>query len=119
MFNSLAASAQGPTLIRSVSLLRISLDLSHPGIALFSSTSHGTRFSSVCDVVGCALGLENHFSEWARFDCNYDILPTRLTGREFIHEYLKARQEIASNALGITYIDQRDDLDEEIFDLMI
>lgn len=35
-----------------------------------------------------AFELANHFAEWTGFECDYSLLPTRLTRRDFIHEYL-------------------------------
>ncbi|KAL8758443.1 MAG: hypothetical protein Q9184_003931 [Pyrenodesmia sp. 2 TL-2023] len=35
-----------------------------------------------------AFDLANHFSEWAGFECDYNVLPTRSTRRAFIDEYL-------------------------------
>ncbi|KAF3196894.1 hypothetical protein TWF679_003889 [Orbilia oligospora] len=36
-----------------------------------------------------AFDLANHFSEWTGFDCDYNLLPTASTRREFIREYLR------------------------------
>ncbi|KAJ4328634.1 hypothetical protein N0V84_000993 [Fusarium piperis] len=35
-----------------------------------------------------AFELANHFAEWAGFECDYTLLPTRSTRRGFIHQYL-------------------------------
>ncbi|KAM6535837.1 hypothetical protein FALCPG4_005371 [Fusarium falciforme] len=35
-----------------------------------------------------AFELANHFAEWTGFECDYTLLPTRSTRRDFIHEYL-------------------------------
>ncbi|KAK1758190.1 kinase-like domain-containing protein [Echria macrotheca] len=43
-----------------------------------------------------AFELANHFAEWAGFECNYDLLPTRSTRREFIRAYLQASIAFAS-----------------------
>ncbi|KAF3312059.1 hypothetical protein TWF173_007553 [Orbilia oligospora] len=39
-----------------------------------------------------AFDLANHFSEWTGFDCDYNLLPTASTRREFIREYLRSYQ---------------------------
>lgn len=36
-----------------------------------------------------AYDLANHFSEWAGYDCDYNLLPTRSTRRQFIEQYLE------------------------------
>ena len=36
-----------------------------------------------------AYDLANHFSEWAGYDCDYHLLPTRSTRRRFIEQYLE------------------------------
>ncbi|KAF7562287.1 hypothetical protein G7046_g1879 [Stylonectria norvegica] len=41
-----------------------------------------------------AFELANHFSEWAGFDCDYDLLPTMSTRRQFIGEYLQMQDTI-------------------------
>ncbi|MCJ1478640.1 hypothetical protein MMC13_007321 [Lambiella insularis] len=35
-----------------------------------------------------AFDLANHFAEWGGFECDYSVLPTRSTRRDFLHEYL-------------------------------
>ena len=34
--------------------------------------------------------IANHFAEWAGFDCDYNMLPTRSVRREFLREYVKS-----------------------------
>ncbi len=36
-----------------------------------------------------AFDLANHFSEWAGYDCDYNMLPTQTTRRGFIERYLE------------------------------
>ena len=35
-----------------------------------------------------AFDIANHFAEWGGYDCDYNMLPTRLTRRAFLAEYL-------------------------------
>ncbi|KAI9873205.1 MAG: hypothetical protein M1830_000710 [Pleopsidium flavum] len=37
-----------------------------------------------------AFDIANHFSEWAGFDCDFTVLPTRSQRRGFLHEYLQS-----------------------------
>ncbi|KAF4451562.1 ethanolamine kinase, partial [Fusarium albosuccineum] len=41
-----------------------------------------------------AFELANHFAEWAGFDCDYSLLPTTSTRRDFVREYLRALSDI-------------------------
>lgn len=41
-----------------------------------------------------AFELANHFSEWAGFECDYDLLPAKATRRDFIREYLQAHSKL-------------------------
>ncbi|KAF2108537.1 kinase-like domain-containing protein [Lophiotrema nucula] len=34
--------------------------------------------------------IANHFAEWGGFDCDFTVLPTRTTRRQFLHEYLRS-----------------------------
>ena len=36
-----------------------------------------------------AFDIANHFSEWAGYQCDYNLLPTQETRRRFVKEYLK------------------------------
>ncbi|KAM0424971.1 hypothetical protein ACHAPT_009772 [Fusarium lateritium] len=50
------------------------------------------RFIDYEHATYCPRGFElaNHFAEWAGFECDYTLLPTRSTRRDFIREYLSA-----------------------------
>lgn len=37
-----------------------------------------------------AFDLANHFSEWAGYGCDYNLLPTEVTRRNFVREYLQS-----------------------------
>ncbi|SPN97800.1 related to ethanolamine kinase [Cephalotrichum gorgonifer] len=37
-----------------------------------------------------AFDISNHFAEWAGFECNYSVLPTRSQRRDFIRRYVEA-----------------------------
>jgi len=37
-----------------------------------------------------AFDIASHFAEWAGFECNYDLLPTRSIRKEFLREYLRS-----------------------------
>ncbi|KAF7543812.1 hypothetical protein G7Z17_g10437 [Cylindrodendrum hubeiense] len=47
-----------------------------------------------------AFELANHFAEWTGFECNYNLLPTRSTRREFIREYLQTHHNINNGQDG-------------------
>lgn len=34
--------------------------------------------------------IANHFAEWAGYDCDYNMLPTRSVRRQFLTEYVKS-----------------------------
>lgn len=40
-----------------------------------------------------AFDISNHFAEWAGFECDYDLLPTRSTRRAFLAEYVCSYHE--------------------------
>ncbi|KAH7159498.1 kinase-like domain-containing protein [Dactylonectria estremocensis] len=42
-----------------------------------------------------AFELANHFAEWTGFDCDYNLIPTTSTRRDFIREYLQTRQDLS------------------------
>ncbi|KAH7143475.1 kinase-like domain-containing protein [Dactylonectria macrodidyma] len=42
-----------------------------------------------------AFELANHFAEWTGFNCDYNLLPTTSTRREFIREYLQTCQDLS------------------------
>jgi ethanolamine kinase len=48
-----------------------------------------------------AFDLANHFSEWAGFDCDYTLLPTRQIRREFIREYLRSYSQYAGTEVEL------------------
>ena len=62
-----------------------------------------------------AFELANHFSEWAGFECNYELLPTRTTRREFVRAYLQALSETAHQLRAAESAPVRED---EVDDLM-
>ena len=37
-----------------------------------------------------AFDIANHFSEWAGFECDYNLLPTRAVRRAFVEQYLQS-----------------------------
>jgi ethanolamine kinase len=37
-----------------------------------------------------AFDIANHFAEWGGFDCDFSVLPTRQTRRNFIREYIES-----------------------------
>lgn len=45
------------------------------------------RYSTPCER---AFDIANHFAEWGGFDCDFNLLPTRSTRREFITAYLES-----------------------------
>lgn len=51
------------------------------------------EYAALCPA---AFDLANHFSEWAGYDCDYNILPTQATRRRFIAEYLRSYSRYAS-----------------------
>ena len=48
-----------------------------------------------------AFDIANHFSEWAGFECDYTLLPTRAVRRVSIEQYLLST-ELQSSRLGGT-----------------
>ncbi|KAL2754134.1 hypothetical protein ACRALDRAFT_1075997 [Sodiomyces alcalophilus JCM 7366] len=69
-----------------------------------------------------AFELANHFAEWAGFQCNYNLLPTKATRRDFIREYLEAYADFTRarqpNAGANVNGDKRPITDAEIDELM-
>ncbi|KAI0848439.1 kinase-like domain-containing protein [Daldinia vernicosa] len=68
-----------------------------------------------------AFELANHFAEWAGFDCDYSLLPTRSTRREFIREYLRTYEETANRCKKVDASSQADQIrsiDDELSNLM-
>ncbi|KAK6342888.1 hypothetical protein TWF718_008269 [Orbilia javanica] len=49
-----------------------------------------------------AFDLANHFSEWTGFDCDYNLLPTTSTRREFVREYLHSYQRTTGQQNAIS-----------------
>ncbi|KAH8150126.1 uncharacterized protein LAJ45_05812 [Morchella importuna] len=45
------------------------------------------EYSTPCER---AFDIANHFAEWGGFDCDYNLIPTRSTRREFIQHYLQS-----------------------------
>lgn len=43
-----------------------------------------------------AFDIANHFAEWAGYDCDYNLVPTRSVRRGFIEEYVQSYSEHAS-----------------------
>jgi ethanolamine kinase len=37
-----------------------------------------------------AFDIASHFAEWAGFECDYNLLPTRSIRKEFLREYLRS-----------------------------
>ena len=46
--------------------------------------------------------LANHFSKWGRFDCDYNMLPTRSSRRAFIKEYLQSLAKYKESNNNVT-----------------
>ncbi|KAL7276705.1 hypothetical protein RUND412_000286 [Rhizina undulata] len=46
-----------------------------------------------------AFDIANHFAEWGGFDCDYSLLPTKSTRREFIRQYLASFHQHRGDAL--------------------
>ncbi|KAF4979335.1 hypothetical protein FZEAL_4441 [Fusarium zealandicum] len=75
-------------------------DLLSGNILVHKSDSNGeaasVRFIDYEHATYCpqAFELANHFAEWAGFECDYTLLPTRSTRRDFIREYLQTHSEI-------------------------
>ena len=45
------------------------------------------RYGTPCER---AFDIANHFAEWGGFECDYTLLPTRSTRKEFIRTYLQS-----------------------------
>ncbi|KAI1179030.1 kinase-like domain-containing protein [Nemania sp. FL0916] len=58
-----------------------------------------------------AFDLANHFSEWAGFECDYNLLPTKSTRRDFIREYLQSYREITGQRNKVAEPLQSHDVD--------
>ncbi|KAF5005858.1 hypothetical protein FDECE_7716 [Fusarium decemcellulare] len=58
-------------------------------------TAASTDVASVRFIDYEAFELANHFAEWAGFDCDYSLLPTTSTRRDFVREYLRALSDIS------------------------
>ncbi|KAF8250316.1 kinase-like protein [Wilcoxina mikolae CBS 423.85] len=56
-----------------------------------------------------AFDLANHFSEWAGFECNYSLLPTRSVRREFLKEYVRSYNRHSNST-----IEDEEELFEEV-----
>ncbi|SPO06775.1 related to ethanolamine kinase [Cephalotrichum gorgonifer] len=66
-----------------------------------------------------AFELANHFAEWAGFECDYNLLPTRATRRGFIREYLQAHADLQSESNGPSELpDQPQVTEAEVDELM-
>jgi len=37
-----------------------------------------------------AFDLANHFAEWAGYDCDYSMVPTRFVRRQFLSQYIQS-----------------------------
>lgn len=37
-----------------------------------------------------AFDIANHFAEWAGYDCDFNMMPTRTVRRQFLTEYVKS-----------------------------
>jgi ethanolamine kinase len=54
-----------------------------------------------CTYCPAAFELANHFSEWAGFECDYKLLPTRSIRMEFILEYVRTQRKFLMEELRI------------------
>jgi ethanolamine kinase len=50
-----------------------------------SETDIRGRYAKPCTT---AFDIANHFAEWAGFECDYNLLPTRSVRRAFLREYI-------------------------------
>ncbi|KAL2689184.1 hypothetical protein Neosp_003236 [[Neocosmospora] mangrovei] len=58
------------------------------GNIIVQDLTEPTEAASVLFIDYEAFELANHFAEWTGFECDYALLPTRSTRRDFIQEYL-------------------------------
>ncbi|KAF8451227.1 ethanolamine kinase 1 [Terfezia claveryi] len=68
-----------------------------------------------------AFDISNHFAEWAGFECDYDLLPTRSTRRAFLAEYVRSYHEHSQSCRSQTpraACEERN-LDEDIEQLFV
>ncbi|KAK6504211.1 hypothetical protein TWF506_002417 [Arthrobotrys conoides] len=63
-----------------------------------------------------AFDLANHFSEWTGFECDYNLLPTTSTRREFIREYLRSYHNAKKQSS--TEADKLEVTDDEVSQLL-
>lgn len=58
-----------------------------------------------------AFDISNHFAEWAGYDCDYSMVPTKSVRRGFIEEYISSYSRTVNKKLSASAVD---DLYEEV-----